>query len=172
MLDAKHGVPASRSAADSNSYFLGSIGRHNVVIACLPAGSSGAAPAATVAANMQRTFHDVRVSLFVGVGSGAPSEDDDIRLGDVVVGIPRNVTGGVIQFGPASDEGDVDDGGSSGRSHDGGRRRRRFQRTRCLNAPPRSLLSAISVFKTAHFLSEGSWASSLSAQATKKFPRL
>jgi hypothetical protein len=57
MLDAEHGMPASRDAADSNSYFLGSIGGHNIVIACLPAGAPGAAPAATVAANMQRTFH-------------------------------------------------------------------------------------------------------------------
>ncbi len=107
-------MPASWSAADSNSYLFGRIGSHNVVIACLPAGSSGAAPAATVAANMQRTFRDVRVSLLVGIDSGAPSADDDIWLGDIAVGIPTNDTGGVIQFGPVADEDlVVDDGGRS-----------------------------------------------------------
>jgi hypothetical protein len=39
MLYLEHGVPASRGAANINTYFLGSIGDHNVVIACLPAGA-------------------------------------------------------------------------------------------------------------------------------------
>jgi hypothetical protein len=67
MLDAEHGLAASRGAADSNSYFFNSIGRHNVVIACLSAGTVGAAPAATVAASMQRTFINVCVGLLVSI---------------------------------------------------------------------------------------------------------
>jgi nucleoside phosphorylase len=175
MLDAEHGVPASRNAADSNSYFLGSIGDHKVVIACLPAGAPGAASAATVAANMQRTFREVRVGLLVGVGSGAPSAADDIRLGDVVVGIPTNETGGVIQFGlaPQDDNVDGDDRSCSSSGGDGdgyGCRRSQFVRTRCLNAPPRALLSALNVLEAEHALN-GSRACEYLAQAAQRSPR-
>jgi nucleoside phosphorylase len=104
MLDAEYGKPASRSPADHNNYILGRVGQHNVVIVCLPAGAPGAAQAATVAAYMQRTFTEVRVSLLVGVGSGAPSDADDIWLGDVVVSEPTGDSGGVIQFWPAPDD--------------------------------------------------------------------
>ncbi len=63
MLDVEHGVPERRAAADDNTYFLGGIGQHNVVIAGLPAGEPGAAAAVTVAVGMQRTFPRVRVGL-------------------------------------------------------------------------------------------------------------
>jgi nucleoside phosphorylase len=173
MLDVEHGMPESRGDADSNTYFLGSVGRHNVVIACLPAGAPGAEPAATVAANMQRTFRHLRVGLLVGVGSGAPSAADDIRLGDVVVSKPTNGTGGVVQFGlepsgcddddNGGGENDGDDGGGSGSGS-------RFVPTRYLNAPPRVLLSALSVLETEHAL-RGSRASDILAKAAQKYPQ-
>lgn len=78
---------------DSNTYTLGRIGEHNVVLACLPAGTTGTNAAATAATNMMRSFTNIRFGLMVGIGGGAPNkpcEDprDDIRLGDVVVSCP------------------------------------------------------------------------------------
>jgi hypothetical protein len=167
MLDKEHGIPARRGAGSSNTYFLGSIGDHNVVIACLPAGAPGAELAATVVANMQHTFRDVRVGLLVGVGSGAPSAADDIRLGNVVVSRPTNDTGGVVQFGLEPGDGDGDDNASSGGS---GSASSRFVRTRCLNAPPRVLLSALSVLQAEHYVG-GSRVSDILAGAAQNYPQ-
>jgi hypothetical protein len=73
---------------DENIYTLGRIGQHNIVIAWLSAGSTGIAPAAKVAKDMLRSFPQIRFGLMVGIGGGAPSSNTDIRLGDVVVGVP------------------------------------------------------------------------------------
>jgi nucleoside phosphorylase len=61
----------------------------------------------------------------VGVGGGVPSQNFDIRLGDVVVSRPTLSHGGVVQydFGKTTESG--------------------FLRTGCLNAPPTLLLNAI-----------------------------
>jgi nucleoside phosphorylase len=168
MLDVDHGQPASRGAADNNAYFLGSIGPHNIVIACLPSGMSGATSAATVAADMQRTFRDIRFGLLVGVGSGAPSAIDDIQLGDIVVGIPTDDTGGVIQFGA---EFANDNTGCNGSGNGDGRssRHSRYVRMRCLNAPPRVLLTALNNLRAEHTLNEDSLCDNL-AQAAAKYP--
>src|ERR1700735_1807094 len=54
MLDQRHaGLP--KPPNDPNTYTLGSLGKHNVVIACLPKGKVGTNPAATVAAWMIST---------------------------------------------------------------------------------------------------------------------
>ncbi|KAN0087257.1 hypothetical protein V8E54_000945 [Elaphomyces granulatus] len=84
MLDKTH-LQLSQSAADDNSYVLGEISGHNIVIACLPSGVYGIASAATVAANTRTTFPSIRFGLMVGIGGGVPSMNNDIRLGDVVV---------------------------------------------------------------------------------------
>ncbi|CRG88629.1 Ankyrin repeat domain-containing protein 50 [Talaromyces islandicus] len=84
MLDEIHGTPP-RDPDDTNIYVLGSIGRHNVVITCLPAGQYGTINAATVATNLKRTFPRICITLMVGIGGGAPCKED-VRLGDVVVG--------------------------------------------------------------------------------------
>jgi hypothetical protein len=112
---------------------------------------------------MQHTFRDLRVGLLVGVGSGAPSAADDIRLGDVVVSRPTDDTGGVVQFGlePSGWDGD-DNGGGSGS--------RRFVPTHCLNAPPRVLLSPLSVLEAEHALSD-SRASEILAGAAQNYPQ-
>jgi hypothetical protein len=92
MLDKKH-ASLPQDEKDSNTYSLGQIGQHNVVLACLGSGATGTNPAATAAANMLRSFPKIRFGLMVGIGGGVPSEpnDDprkDIRLGDVVVSNP------------------------------------------------------------------------------------
>ncbi|KAL6825941.1 hypothetical protein J3E69DRAFT_279665 [Trichoderma sp. SZMC 28015] len=71
---------------DTNSYCLGSIGTQNVVAACLPYEEYGINAAAKVASDMDKTFTTLERIFLVGIGGGIPSEDHDIRLGDVVVG--------------------------------------------------------------------------------------
>ncbi|KAF2094218.1 ankyrin [Rhizodiscina lignyota] len=96
MLDRIHKpLPARRN--DNNTYVLGRIGDHSVVVACLPSHSTGTVSAATVAQQMLATFEPIRFGLMVGIGGGIPSigipnvkekEIHDIRLGDVVVSDP------------------------------------------------------------------------------------
>ncbi|KAL6233259.1 nucleoside phosphorylase domain-containing protein [Aspergillus navahoensis] len=86
MLDEFHGIPDYASPNDINSYALGKIGPHNVVIAVLPHGRYGTVSAAAVARSMVHSFPNVRVGFMVGIGGGAPNLENDVRLGDVVVG--------------------------------------------------------------------------------------
>jgi nucleoside phosphorylase len=84
---------------DDNSYLLGRMGEHNVVIAFPGSGTYGTNAAAQTVTNMVRTFRNIRFGLMVGVGGGAPKpphpEDPmkDIRLGDVVVSDPKGKHG-------------------------------------------------------------------------------
>jgi nucleoside phosphorylase len=173
MLDTEHGRPEERSVADNNNYYLGSIGGHNVAIACLPLGSPGISSAAAVAMHMQRTFTGIRIGLLVGVGSGAPSAADDIRLGDVVVSTPDSKSGGVIQYGSeAASTSAANDNVSRHRDDgDNSSRHGQFVRTRCLNKPPTMLLTALSSLQTELDL-YGSKAGKLLEQAAARYPNL
>ncbi|KAM3546273.1 hypothetical protein ARSEF1564_000761 [Beauveria bassiana] len=97
FLDEKHAPPESVATNDNNDYTLGRIGKHNTVIAVLPGGEYGTAAAATVARDMFHSFTNARIGLMVGIGGGAPNAKHDIRLGDVVVSVPQNGLGGVLQ---------------------------------------------------------------------------
>ncbi|KAL5363442.1 nucleoside phosphorylase domain-containing protein [Aspergillus floccosus] len=156
MLDEVHPVLPAASPRDTNSYLLGKMGAHNVVIACLPAETKGKVSAATVAKDMLRSFPAVRFGLMVGTGGGAPhydlqgneaegegSEDDsgheteevqDIWLGDVVISLHSKSTEAVVQY----------DFGKSVQEKEfiriGGR----------LNKPPHILLSAVSMLRGQH----------------------
>ncbi|KAK1854840.1 nacht and ankyrin domain protein [Colletotrichum chrysophilum] len=123
FLDEQHDVP--REISDNNSYVTGRIGRHNVVIAVMPQKEYGTTTAATTAKDMIRSFPQIRLGVMVGIGGGAPSQEHDIRLGDVVVSSRGKGSGGVIQF----------DYGKSIQGED-------FQETGHLNQPPTSLLTA------------------------------
>jgi nucleoside phosphorylase len=125
MLDEEHDDPDHEIDNDDNLYALGSIGGHNVVIVCLPAGRIGSSPAAAVAMQMRAKFKGIRFGLMVGIGGGVPSAEADIRLGDVVVSEPHHTFGGVVQY----------DAGKATRSG--------FERTGSLNSPPQILLSAV-----------------------------
>jgi len=126
MLDEEHqDLGCDLADDDENLYALGSIGGHNVVIVCLPAGRIGNSPAAAVATQMRRTFKAIRFGLMVGIGGGVPSTKVDIRLGDVVVSQPHEVHSGVVQY-------------DSGKTTLSG-----FERTGSLNSPPHVLLSAV-----------------------------
>jgi nucleoside phosphorylase len=136
MLDERHdSLP--QNPHDHNNYTLGRLGPHNVAIACLPAGVTGVTSAARVASQMRLTFTGLRFGLMVGIGGGVPSEENDIRLGDVVVSQPAGTSGGVIQydFGKTVQEG-------------------QFERTGSLNKPPDVLLNAVASLKARHLVDE------------------
>ncbi|KAF5648632.1 purine and uridine phosphorylase [Fusarium sp. NRRL 52700] len=99
FLDERHEPPEFVSTNDNNLYTLGKIGKHNTVIAVLPHGEYGIAPAASVARDMLHSFPNIRIGLMVGIGGGAPSPKHDIRLGDIVVSASGNENhGGVFNF--------------------------------------------------------------------------
>jgi nucleoside phosphorylase len=133
MLDEHFEILEEQDAADSNTYTLGRIGKHYVVIACLPVGQYGTTSATTVANNMLRSFSkSLRIGLMVGIGGGIPSATHDIRLGDVVISSPQATCGGVIQY----DMGKIVVDGE-------------FERTGSLNSPPRALLTAVGTMRAA-----------------------
>ncbi|KAJ6256896.1 hypothetical protein Dda_7779 [Drechslerella dactyloides] len=93
MLDESH-KPCELPFDDENSYSYGSINNHNVVIACLPPGQPGKVSALKLSQPLARSFPNMQLHLFVGIGGGIPrnprpgNPEDDIHLGDVVVGWP------------------------------------------------------------------------------------
>lgn len=94
LLNEEHKrLPAAEK--DDNSYLLGHIGEHNVVVAFPGSGTYRTNAAAQTATNMVRIFRNIRFGLMVSVGGGAPKRPDpedplkDIRLGDVMVSIPK-----------------------------------------------------------------------------------
>ncbi|KAI1264390.1 hypothetical protein F5Y18DRAFT_417729 [Xylariaceae sp. FL1019] len=99
LLDEEHDTDELELPVnDNNSYALGRIGKHNVVIAAMPHKRYGLVSAATVARDMSQSFPNVRIGLMVGIGGGVPSPRHDIRLGDIVVSSPGYGNGGVLQF--------------------------------------------------------------------------
>lgn len=122
----------STHADDSNTYTFGSIGNHNIIIACLPSGHYGTNNAATVANNMHRSFPSIRLRLMVGIGGGVPDKPDvglgsDVRLGDVVVGDQ------VIQY-------------DFGKTVDSGQ----FIQTSIPCRPPQNVMTAVSKLRARH----------------------
>ncbi|SCN89521.1 uncharacterized protein FFM5_04722 [Fusarium fujikuroi] len=111
LLDETHSEPGGfiQHETDNNSYSWGRLGEHNVVIASLQAGVYGTISAATTVSDLISSLPHIRFGLLVGIGGGIakPDEDQDIRLGDVVVSQPEGTTGGVVQydFGKAKTDG-------------------------------------------------------------------
>jgi nucleoside phosphorylase len=136
MLDEEHDTPPS-VAHDTNIYTCGRIGEHNVVIACLPEGQTGTNSAAAVAVQMKIAFPSARFGLMVGIGGGVPSEEADIRLGDVVISKPHKTHGGVVQY-------------DSGKATPSG-----FERTGLLNTPPTVLLNAVANLRSKYMRGRG-----------------
>ncbi|KAF5566205.1 ankyrin repeat [Fusarium phyllophilum] len=97
FLDVLHDPVDNAAIHDDNNYTLGSIGKHNVVIAVLPYGQYGLVNAAAALTHMTRTFPNLRAVLMVGIGGGVPGTND-IRLGDIVVGSVGRNSSGVIQY--------------------------------------------------------------------------
>ncbi|OJJ89013.1 uncharacterized protein ASPGLDRAFT_188961 [Aspergillus glaucus CBS 516.65] len=117
---------------DPNTCTLGRIGKHNIVIACLPGGQYGTCAATIVANHMIRTFSkSLRIGLMVDV-RGISSADHYIQLGDIVISCPADTCGSVIQY----NIGKVNESGE-------------FRRTGALDSPPRSLLTAVNTMRAA-----------------------
>ncbi|KAK5988372.1 Ankyrin-R-like protein [Cladobotryum mycophilum] len=129
MLDEMHD-DLPKPGRDTNAYTLGSIGKHNIVIACLPDGEIGTSSAANVVTQMVNTFPFIKFGLMVGIGGGIPPE---VRLGDVVVSKPVGLLSGVVQW-------------DLGKATQGGK----FERTGSLNRPPKALLTALTKLRTSH----------------------
>ncbi len=127
MLDEHHARLKCHAKADENNYVLGNIGEHNIAIACLP--EYGTISAAIAAKSMQSTFPHLRFGLMVGIGGGIPSEDNDIRLGDICVSLPTEQHGGVVQYDIGREEADG------------------FHRLGMLNKPPTLLRTAVMTLK-------------------------
>jgi nucleoside phosphorylase len=130
FLDDEHEGPEYVSPNDNNHYTLGKVEKHNVVIASLPDGEYGIASAASVARDLLHSFPNVRIGLMVGIGGGAPSPKHDIRLGDIVVSVPRDGKGGLFQY----------DFGKTIQDQ-------RFRPTGFLNQPPTVLRTAVNGLK-------------------------
>ncbi|KAJ0424615.1 nucleoside phosphorylase domain-containing protein [Aspergillus carlsbadensis] len=142
----EHHEPLPAREGDDNTYILGRIGFHNVVITCLPSGGYGPITAAAVATRMRSTFPSIRFGLMVGIGGGVPSQAD-IQLGDVVVSKPSNRSGGVLRCGLE------------------------FEQTSTLNNPPYVLLNALSNLRARHLM-EGNRISGLLSAMLKQNPAL
>ncbi|KAL4966320.1 WD40 repeat domain-containing protein [Aspergillus stella-maris] len=77
MLDKKYPGLLLINPHDLNLYVLGRIGNHNIVIACLPAETTGKVFATTVAKDMVRSFLVVRFGLMVGIGVKETEDSED-----------------------------------------------------------------------------------------------
>jgi nucleoside phosphorylase len=149
MLDQIH-ADLPKPPTDHNIYTLGSIGKHNIVIACLPKGKIGTNSAATVATQMVDTFPSIKFGLMVGIGGGIPPK---VRLGDIVVSSPVDQFPGVVQW----DMGKAEEGG--------------FKQTGALNNPPRALLAALTKIETEHAM-KGSKIPEYLDELKERWPKL
>ncbi|KAJ5781258.1 hypothetical protein N7457_006418 [Penicillium paradoxum] len=153
FLDEKHDdlpyLPRTK-----NDYTVGRMGKHNVVISVLPMGEYGTSSAARVADDMMNCFPNVRIGLMVGIGGGAPSKKHDIRLGDVVVSIPRNGQSGVLQY----------DFGKTVQGED-------FEPTGSLDQPPTVLRAAVNGVQS-QYAQEGHQLEDMLNSILEKKPRL
>lgn len=152
LLDEEH-QRLHAAAGDRNQYVLGQINGHNVVIASLSAGYQGTVSAATVAVHLSRTFPSIRLRLLVGIGGGVPSKKNDVRLGDVVVGIPTDIYGGVVQY---------DLGKQTSTA---------FERKGFLSPPPTEWLQAATLMKSDHRIA-ASKVSAFLNEMLERYPRL
>ncbi|GJC83938.1 hypothetical protein ColLi_06776 [Colletotrichum liriopes] len=98
FLEKKYSERKRISPVYHNICEFGSVGKHKVVIVCLLSGETAAT--------------DVNISLgvvFVGTGAGVPFTEQDVCLGDVVVGAcsSHNI-GGVIDYRLTTESGGSD----------------------------------------------------------------
>ncbi|KAL6801436.1 hypothetical protein GGI42DRAFT_326392 [Trichoderma sp. SZMC 28013] len=109
LLDEEH-ASLPQNDLDNNSYVLGRMGIHNVVLAH-PGESKTESKTlgADILSNLTYSFPKIQLRLIVGVGGGAPQPinldpKEDIRLGDVVVGFPNEENNCVVQWEKSTGE--------------------------------------------------------------------
>ncbi|KAI1387926.1 purine and uridine phosphorylase [Hypoxylon trugodes] len=111
MLDHRHDGKFPVDRGDDYVFQAGDMCGHNVVIATLPAGQEyGTGSAAAIASQAKKFFPSLWFGLLVGVAAGLPDlardPPRDIRLGDVLVGIPDVDSSGTIAYDLGRDDGD------------------------------------------------------------------
>lgn len=95
MLDTIHEPPPKHNKSDKNVYTYGDINGHNVVILSLALGEPGKVAAQRAIQPLNQSFPNMNIHLFVGIGGGIPRNpsetrsEEDIHLGDVVIGKPE-----------------------------------------------------------------------------------
>ena len=81
---------------NNNTYTLGRIGKHNVVIAGLPNRKYNNTSATVVVMQLIAGFRSIHFGLMVRIGRGVPNNDTDIQLSDVMVSKPTGIYDGVV----------------------------------------------------------------------------
>lgn len=125
MLEERH-KGLQNPISDENTYTLGKISGHNVVIVGLPKGRIGTNDSAAVITRMASTFPNIKFGMMVGVGGGIP---DKTRLGDVVICSALGTSAGVVQHDMGT--------------HAGGQ----FETRGFLSGPPTAVLTALAKFQ-------------------------
>ncbi|EEU44035.1 uncharacterized protein NECHADRAFT_74034 [Fusarium vanettenii 77-13-4] len=128
MLDQEHERLSHQHRNDEDSYILGNVKQHNIVMPVLP--EYGISSATSAVKSMISTFPKLRFILMAGIGGGVPSKKNDVRLGDVVVSEPDGQGGGVIQYDMGRMEIDT------------------FVRLGVMNKPPKLLLSTLRTLRS------------------------
>ncbi|KAJ6258222.1 hypothetical protein Dda_7141 [Drechslerella dactyloides] len=151
ILDERHPL-LPQDEQDKNAYEFGRVGSCNIIIACLPSGVYGVTSAASVAAQMRRSFPSIKAGLMVGIAGGAPVlPQRDIRLGDVVVSEPVPGFPGVVQydFGKTVQEG-------------------RLVQTGVLNKPPKQFLTVVAKLKSESLLRQNNGINDIIAETLRR----
>jgi nucleoside phosphorylase len=87
------GEAYGKAPGDRNTYTLGVVGSHNVVLAYMP--RMGKASAATVTTSLRSSFQQINLALAIGICGGVPNgadQEKEILLGDVIIGT------GLVQY--------------------------------------------------------------------------
>jgi nucleoside phosphorylase len=103
MLDKRHEGRFPMGRGDDYVFQAGDMCGHNVIIATLPAGQEyGTGSAAALASQVKKFFPGLWFGLLVGVAAGLPNlsrnPPRDIRLGDILVGLPEGESAGLIAY--------------------------------------------------------------------------
>ena len=103
MLDNRHRGRFPMGRGDDYVFQAGDVCGHNVIIATLPAGQEyGTGSAAALASQVKKFFPNLWFGLLVGIAAGLPNLSRnpplDIRLGDVLVGLPTGESAGLIAY--------------------------------------------------------------------------
>ncbi|EXK26022.1 hypothetical protein FOMG_17383 [Fusarium oxysporum f. sp. melonis 26406] len=103
LLDERHRGRFPVDRGDDYVFQAGAMGGHNIVIATLPAGQEyGTGSAAALASQVKKFFPNLWFGLLVGVAAGLPDlsrvPKRDIRLGDVLVGLPDGESAGLVPY--------------------------------------------------------------------------
>jgi nucleoside phosphorylase len=104
MLDNVHHGSFLMDRGDDYVYTAGDINGHSIIIATFPAGHDyGVGSAAALASHIKKSFPNLWFGLLVGVAAGLPNlslqPPRDIRLGDVLVGVGKGESAGILSYG-------------------------------------------------------------------------